>query len=211
MSDKTTDEIELQFIGAAGIVTGSKTFIQTPHRKILVDCGLFQGKKSERKLNKVKKLPFRPAELDVIILTHGHLDHSGYLPVLVKKGYKGAIHATHPTKDITEVILYDSAKIQEEDAAAANKRREHGRKPRKPLYKAKHVNQTIEQFKTHAADEWVEIAKDLRFRFTKSGHILGSASVELEVEGKTFLFSGDIGQRSPLILDPPARSKKQTT
>ncbi|GHA59474.1 MBL fold metallo-hydrolase RNA specificity domain-containing protein [Pontibacter akesuensis] len=208
MAHNENHQVQLQFLGAAGTVTGSKTYLQTNKYKILIDCGLFQGGKSERKLNKLDKLPFAPSELDAILVTHGHLDHTGYLPVLVKKGFKGPIYATHPTKEIAEVILHDSAKIQAEDTAAANKRRDQSRKPRKPLYKTKHVNKTISLFETHPDKEWVELGNRVKFRFLKSGHILGSASIELEVNGKIFLFSGDVGQRAPLILDAPVRSKK---
>ncbi|RDV13980.1 MBL fold metallo-hydrolase [Pontibacter diazotrophicus] len=200
---KDKPSVQLQFIGAAGTVTGSKTLVQTAKRKLLIDCGLFQGNKSERKLNKLRMLPFKPSELDAIILTHGHLDHCGYLPVMVKKGFSGPIYATTPTRDITEVILQDSARIQEEDAREANKRRSESKKPLKPLYREEHVNRTITLFQTHPANEWVQVDDDLRFRFQKSGHILGSAMVELEVEGHRFVFSGDVGQRVPLILDAP--------
>lgn len=195
--------MQLQFLGAAGTVTGSRTLLQTDKHKLLIDCGLFQGSKSERKLNKLKMLPFKPSELDAIILTHGHLDHSGYLPVMVKKGFSGPIYATTPTRDITEVILQDSAHIQEEDAKEANKKRSERKKPLKPLYRKKHVDRTMGLFQTYSDNEWVQLDEDLRFRFQKSGHILGSAMVELEVEGRRFLFSGDVGQRAPLILDAP--------
>ena len=195
--------VQLQFIGAAGTVTGSKTLLKTGKHKILIDCGLFQGNKSERKLNKIKHLPFNPVELDAVILTHGHLDHCGYLPVLVKKGFTGPVYATTPSRDITEVILQDSAHIQEEDAREANRKRSEGSKPLKPLYRQKHVNRTMELFQTYGDNEWVQLDDNVRFRFHKSGHILGSALVELEVEGHRFVFSGDLGQREPLILDGP--------
>lgn len=200
---KDKSPVQLQFIGAAGTVTGSKTLLKTNKHQLLIDCGLFQGNKSERKLNKVKTLPFKPSELDGIILTHGHLDHSGFLPVMVKKGFTGPIYSTTPSRDITEVILLDSAHIQEEDTKAANKKRSEKKKPLKPLYREKHVRRTMELFQTHEDNEWVQIDDELRFRFHKSGHILGSAIVELEVEGHRFVFSGDVGQRRPLILDSP--------
>lgn len=205
---KDNSSIQLQFLGAAGTVTGSKTLLKTDKYKILVDCGLFQGNKSERKLNKLKKLPFKPSELDAIILTHGHLDHSGYLPVLVKKGFTGPIYSTGPSKSITEVILHDSAKIQEEDTQEANKRRDASKKPLKPLYREKHVNRTMQIFETHPDREWIEINEEIKFRFLKSGHILGSASVELECQGKKIVFSGDVGQRTPLILNSPTRPQE---
>ncbi|ARS35027.1 MBL fold metallo-hydrolase RNA specificity domain-containing protein [Pontibacter actiniarum] len=198
--------VQLQFLGAAGVVTGSRTLLQIGDLKLLVDCGLFQGNKKERKLNKAKRFPFKPSELDAILLTHGHLDHSGYLPVLVKKGYSGPIYATAPTKDITEVILTDSAHIQQEDAKDLNQRRaEAGKKPVKPLYRPKHVRRTMELFQTYTDQEWVTLKEGVKFRFLKSGHILGSASIELVCDGKTYLFSGDIGQQEPLILDSPTR------
>ncbi|MFD2999220.1 MBL fold metallo-hydrolase [Pontibacter toksunensis] len=200
--------VQLQFLGAAGTVTGSKSLLQTDKHKLLIDCGLFQGNESERKLNKLKMLPFSPSELDAIILTHGHLDHSGYLPVMVKKGFKGPIYATTPTRAITEVILFDSAHIQEEEAKEANKNRSESKKPLKPLYKENHVHRTMSLFKTYSDNEWVRLDDDLQFRFQKSGHILGSAMVELEVAGRRIVFSGDVGQRAPLILDPPSSIDK---
>ncbi|MCC9137422.1 MBL fold metallo-hydrolase RNA specificity domain-containing protein [Pontibacter silvestris] len=205
---KENASIQIQFLGAAGTVTGSKTLLKTDKYKILIDCGLFQGNKPERKLNKLKKLPFKPSEVDAIILTHGHLDHSGYLPVLVKKGFTGPIYATTPSKSITETILHDSAKIQEEDTQEANKRRSQARKPLKPLYREKHVNRTLQLFETYADKEWIVLNEEVKFRFIKSGHILGSATVELECQGKRFVFSGDIGQRMPLILNAPMRPQE---
>ncbi|MBF9255594.1 MBL fold metallo-hydrolase [Pontibacter sp. 172403-2] len=200
--------IRLQFLGAAGVVTGSKSFLQVDDCKILIDCGLFQGSKSERKLNKVKQLPFSPADLNAVILTHGHLDHSGYLPVLVKKGFAGPVYATAPSRDITEIILKDSAHIQEEDAKEINERRARaGKKPVKPLYRQKHVSRTMALFEIFQDEEWISIDDVLRFRFHKSGHILGSATIELECLGQTIVFSGDIGQQAPLILDSPARPR----
>ncbi|QCR21903.1 MBL fold metallo-hydrolase RNA specificity domain-containing protein [Pontibacter sp. SGAir0037] len=200
------EKVQLRFLGAAGVVTGSKTLLQTVNYKILIDCGLFQGNKSERKLNKVKHLPFQPAELDAIIITHGHLDHCGYLPVLVKKGFRGPIYATAPTCDITETILHDSASIQEEDTREKNRRREQkGKKPVKPLYRSKHVDLTMELFQNCQENEWVQVKEDVKLRFQKSGHILGSASIELQCQNRTFIFSGDVGQQMPLILDAPHR------
>lgn len=208
MSD-TTAPVQLRFLGAAGVVTGSKTLLQTEGFKILIDCGLFQGNKSEKKLNRMKELPFNPSELDAIILTHGHLDHCGYLPVLIKKRFAGPIYATAPTCDITEVILRDSASIQEEDTRERNKRREQrGKKPLKPLYRDKHVDRTMALFESCEEDTWTEVKDKLKFRFLKSGHILGSASIELECQGRTFVFSGDVGQQMPLILDSPKRFNK---
>lgn len=195
--------VQLQFLGAAGTVTGSKTLLQTDKYKLLIDCGLIQGDNSEQKLNKVKMLPFNPSELDAIFLTHGHLDHSGYLPVMVKKGFKGPIYATTPTRDITEVILIDNVRILEEDTIEANKRGSESQRPLKLLYREKHVQRTMSLFETYSDNEWIQLDESLRFRFQKSGHILGSAMVELEVAGRRFVFSGDVGQRAPLILDAP--------
>ena len=133
---------KLTFLGGAGTVTGSKTLVETSSYKVLIDCGLFQGLKELRNLNRTS-LTIDPSKIDAIILTHAHLDHCGYIPVLVKNGFKGAIHCTSPTADLTEIILKDSAKIQEEDAARANKYHYTRHKKAKPLYTQEDVKQSL--------------------------------------------------------------------
>ena len=129
---KTKNEITLQSLGAAGTVTGSKHLLRTPELTVLVDCGLFQGLK-ELRLKNWDKLPVNPSEIDVMILTHAHLDHCGYIPLFVKNGFKGKIYMTPPTHDLAQIILRDSAKIQEEDAARANQYGYAKHKPALPL------------------------------------------------------------------------------
>ncbi|MFD2244715.1 MBL fold metallo-hydrolase RNA specificity domain-containing protein [Pontibacter ruber] len=203
----TSSSVQLRFLGGAGTVTGSKILVKTDKYQILIDCGMFQGLKQLRLLN-WQKLPINTEELDAIILTHGHLDHCGYLPVLVKNGYNGPIYATTPTRDVTEIILRDSAKIQEEDAAEANRKGFSKHHPAKPLYSLPDVDLTMPLFETHDDNEWVIINEDFKFCFRKSGHILGSAIVELRCQGRKFVFSGDLGRRTPILMDPPVFIKE---
>ncbi len=204
---QATNPVQLQFLGGAGTVTGSKILLKTAKYQVLIDCGLFQGLKELRLLN-WKKLPIEVEMLDAIILTHGHLDHCGYLPVLVRDGYDGPIYATPPTRDITEIILRDSARIQEEDAAQANKGGYSKHHPAVALYTEEDVEYTMPLFKTVTDGKWVKINEDIAFRFGKNGHILGSAIIELHCEGRKIIFSGDLGRRNPLILEPPVRLKE---
>jgi metallo-beta-lactamase family protein len=171
---------------------------------VLIDCGLFQGLKQLRLLN-WQKLPLDVEQLDAVILTHGHLDHCGFLPVLVREGYSGPIYATPPSRAIAEIILRDSARIQEEDAAQANAGRYSRHAPAKPLYTEHEVAYTMPLFVPIEDEQWVTINEDFEFRFRKNGHILGSASIELNCQGRKIVFSGDMGRRLPLLLEPPVR------
>ncbi|TPE45855.1 MBL fold metallo-hydrolase RNA specificity domain-containing protein [Pontibacter mangrovi] len=194
--------VQLKFLGGAGTVTGSKILVRTERHSVLIDCGMFQGLKQLRLLN-WEKLPLNYDELDAVILTHGHLDHCGALPMLVKNGYDGPIYATLPTRDVTEVILRDSARIQEEDALQANEGGYSRHHPARPQYTEEDVDRTMPLFETHDDNEWVIINEDFKFCFRKSGHILGSAMVELVCQGRKFVFSGDLGRRRPLLMEPP--------
>ena len=187
-------------------MTGSKILLKTSRHQVLIDCGFFQGLKQLRLLN-WEPLPLHIEELDAVILTHGHLDHCGYLPVLTKNGYAGPIYATPPTRDVAEVILRDSARIQEEDASQANAGGYSKHHPAKPLYTERDVDRTMPLFETHDDAEWVIINEDFKFCFRKSGHILGSAIVELKCQGRKFVFSGDLGRRRPLLMEPPVPVK----
>lgn len=200
------EKVKITFLGGAGTVTGSKTLIEVGGKTILVDCGLFQGLKGLRELNR-KPFPIKPSKIDAIILTHAHLDHCGYLPVLVRDGFKGLIHCTTPTQLLTEIILADSGKIQEEDAERANKYGYTKHKEAKPLYTAKDAAMVHSYFSSHGYDEWVIIDAGIKFQFVNAGHIIGSAMVELKVNGKTIFFSGDIGRKDPLLLYPPKKVK----
>lgn len=202
-----TPRIKLTFLGAAGTVTGSKTLVEVDGKRILIDCGLFQGLKDLRELN-WSDFPIDPKTIDAIVLTHAHLDHCGYIPVLVKKGFKGPIHCTQPTVDLTEIILKDSAKIQEEDAERANKHNYSKHTKAEALYTVKDVMVCLPLFVGHQLNEWVIINEHFKFEFLNSGHILGSAFVNAKIVDKKVLFSGDIGRSNPLLLYPPKHVKE---
>lgn len=193
--------MKLTFFGGAGTVTGSKILLETAHKKILIDCGLFQGLK-ELRLKNWDALPLNINELDAVFLTHAHLDHCGYLPVLVKNGFSGKIYCTPATKDLTKIILLDSAKIQEEDARRANLHKYTKHSPAKPLYEVKDAEAVFSHFETFETAVWHALDDEIQFKFLNSGHILGSVFVLLKVNGKTILFSGDIGRKIPIILHP---------
>lgn len=195
---------KLTFLGAAGTVTGSKTLLEADGMKILIDCGLFQGLKQLRDLNRA---PFiiDPSKIDAIILSHAHLDHCGYIPVLVKKGFNGDIHCTDATYDLTEIILKDSAKIQEEDADRANRYHYAKHAVAEPLYTSKDVEETLSLFVKHDFNQWVKLSPNIQFELLNNGHILGSAFVNLDVHSRKIVFSGDIGRMKPLLMYPPKK------
>ncbi|MES2555755.1 MAG: MBL fold metallo-hydrolase [Bacteroidota bacterium] len=192
----------VQFLGAAGTVTGSKYLLEYAGKRIMIDCGLFQGLKELRERNWLP-LPIDAATVDCVLLTHGHLDHVGYLPLLVKQGFRGKIHGTKPTLDITRLILLDSAKIHEEDAERANRYQYSKHHPAKPLYTSLEAERVFSFFQSELPDEWITIDPDISFRMRYNGHILGSVFIELKIAGKTIVFSGDLGRPDdPLLFDP---------
>lgn len=199
--------VKIHFLGAAGTVTGSKYLLDTGKRKIMIDCGLFQGLK-ELRLRNWEYLPIAASSIDAVLLTHGHMDHTGYLPRLVKYGFNGAIYGTYPTLDIAKIILNDSAKIQEQEAERANKEGYSKHSPAVPLYDLKDVENTIPYFKGVPPTQWLYLFEGIRARFQYNGHILGATYIELDVHGKRFLFSGDIGRTNDLLLYPPIKPKK---
>ena len=201
------NEITTHFLGAAGTVTGSKYLVDTGERKILIDCGLFQGLK-ELRLKNWEYPPVDVSEIDAVLLTHGHMDHTGYLPRLVKQGFKGAIFGTNPTLDIAKIILNDSAKIQEQEAERANKEGYSKHSPAEPLYTLNDVEKTVPRFKGIPPSQWLPILKDVKARFQYNGHILGATYIELDIHGKHFVFSGDIGRTNDLLLYPPLKPTK---
>ncbi len=196
------NEISIRFLGAASTVTGSKHFLKTPEANILVDCGLFQGLKSLRLKNR-DPFPVEIASIHTVILTHAHLDHCGYIPLLVKSGFKGKICMTPPTRDLAEIILLDSAKIQEEDAERENRSGLSKHNPSLPLYSIKDVERALKQFHIYGDNQWIKISDNIEFRFIRNGHILGSAFVQFSCYGKKILFSGDIGRAEDEIMSPP--------
>ncbi len=196
-----TDTLTLQFLGAAGTVTGSKTLVTANGQQLLVDCGLFQGYKNLRLLN-WEAFPFDPKQLDAVVLTHAHLDHSGALPLLVKQGYKGPIFATPSTIDVCNILLPDSARLQEEDAQYNNRHQSSKHKPALPLYTVEDADRALRQLVPLPFEEQIDAA-GLRVRLRSAGHIVGASSVELASASTTVLFSGDLGRPDDPIMQPP--------
>lgn len=200
-------KIKIHFLGAAKTVTGSKFLIETPDWNILIDCGLFQGEKKLRQLN-WEPLNIPAHKINCVLLTHGHLDHTGFLPRLVKDGFRGTIYGTHPTLDVAKIILLDTAKIQENEAERANEEGYSKHNPAKALYSIKDVEFTQRFFKGMPPAQWINLTPNIKYRFQYVGHILGATFVELEINGKRFVFSGDVGRKNDLILFPPVHPKK---
>ena len=192
----------ITFLGGAGTVTGSKYLINTGSHRILVDCGLFQGYKLLRERNWAP-FPVEPSDIDAVVLTHAHLDHSGYLPLLVKNGFSGPIISTHATLKLCGLILLDSGHLMEADARYANKRGFSKHKPALPLYDKSDAERSLGSFRTHGFNEAVEVTKDCTAMFRPAGHILGAATVELDCGGTRVVFSGDLGRyNDAMMVDP---------
>jgi metallo-beta-lactamase family protein len=200
-------DLSIQFLGGAGTVTGSKTLITSCDQRILVDCGLFQGLKELRLKNR-ERFPLAESSIDALLLTHAHLDHCGYIPLLVKNGFSGPIHCTKPTRQLAEIILMDSARIQEEDAERANRHVYTRHERAEPLYTVQDVVKAMELFVPHELHEWIVLHPEIRFQFINNGHILGSAFIELIINEKKIVFSGDIGRSHPMLLYPPKKIKE---
>ena len=194
--------LSLTFLGGTGTVTGSKYLIDTGTHRILVDCGLFQGYKLLRERNWAP-FPIEPRLIDAVVLTHAHLDHSGYLPLLVKNGFAGPIISTHATLKLCELILLDSGHLMEADARYANKRGFSKHKPALPLYDQNDAQRSLDSFKTNAFHETVQVTKDCSAMFRPAGHILGAATVKLDCGGTRIVFSGDLGRyNDATMIDP---------
>lgn len=209
MSGNRDRDPVLRCHGAAHGVTGSCYEIETPRARILVDCGLFQGSKSERALN-YGAFPFPPEAIDAVILTHAHIDHSGLLPKLVKQGFSGPIHTTRATIDLCSVMLPDAAHIQETEVEHLNRRNaQRGLPLVEPIYRLQDAAACMTLFRAQEYGEWTAVAEGLRVRFWNAGHLLGSASVELEIDldhqdtPMRLLFSGDIGPGHKLLQTDP--------
>lgn len=200
--------MEIQFIGAAKTVTGSMHLVRTETTTFLVDCGLYQGKRKEAfEINRHFDF-FDPAKINFVILTHAHIDHSGNLPTLVRKGFKGKIFSTFATRDLVTIMLKDSAHVQEMDVKYVNKKRERqGKNLFEPLYKQKDVNDTLKLFVGINYHHEIELTPDIKLTFVDAGHILGSAVSFLSINenGKEYKigFSGDLGRPNlPILRDP---------
>lgn len=194
--------IRINFLGASGVVTGSKFLIETSEKNFLIDCGMFQGLKELRELNWMD-LPVDVAAIDVVLLTHGHLDHTGYLPRLFKQGFRGHIIGTAPTLAIAAIILKDSAKIHEEEAEKANKEKYTKHKPALAYYTLKEAEDTIKLFQVEPEAKWIQLSEHISYRFQYNGHIIGATFIEIDINGKRFVFSGDIGRNNDYLLNDP--------
>ncbi len=197
--------------GAAGEVTGSCYLVETGNARVLVDCGMFQGSRRLKELNYIPP-SVEPDKIDAVVLTHGHLDHCGRLPLLVKGGYGGKIYGTTGTLDIARLILRDAAKIQEDDAEReSRKKAKAGQPPVRPLFTLEDAEQVFELFEPLAYNTWIEIASAVKIELVEAGHILGSSSVIMVADQngsrRRLVFSGDLGQwdmpinRDPALLD----------
>jgi metallo-beta-lactamase family protein len=199
--------MKIKFLGGAGTVTGSKTLVESNGIRILIDCGQFQGIKPLRELN-WEPLPILPNTIDFVLLTHGHLDHCGWLPRLVNQGFEGKIYCTSPTAAIAKLILLDSAKIQEEEAERANKEHYSKHEKAEPLYNVIQAEKVFPLFRVLKTNEEVLLDPEISAVFRNAGHIIGACSIELKLEGKTLIFSGDIGRDDDVLMFPPIKPKE---
>ena len=194
--------VTIGFLGAADTVTGSKYLVRHANHSLLLDCGLFQGYKQLR-LRNWHPLPVLPQEIDALVLTHAHLDHSGYLPLLYKQGFSGPVYASAATRDLCRILLPDSGYLQEEDAAFANRHGFSKHKPALPLYTRQDALQCLPLIRTVSQHQVFEPIPGWRVTLSSAGHILGACSVLLEVAGRRILFSGDLGRPDDTIMNPP--------
>lgn len=197
----------IQFLGATGTVTGSKYLVEHDSRRILVDCGLFQGYKPLR-LKNWAPFPCDPATLECVILTHAHIDHSGYLPLLARNGFSGPVYCAEATRDLCEILLPDSGHLQEEEAGYANRRGFSKHEPALPLYTRENAERCLSLFRPLEFERELHLGGDLTLRLSPSGHILGSAFVALNTPRSSLLFSGDIGRSHDIVMPAPSRVEK---
>jgi len=192
----------LHFLGATGTVTGSKFLLEARERKLLIDCGLFQGYKQLRERN-WKPLPINPGDIDAVVLTHAHIDHSGYLPRLARYGFDGPVYATPATGDLCRYLLPDSGFIQEKDAEFANRHGFSRHRPARPLYTREDALHCLTLFRPVEFHQPVELFDGVRLTCTRAGHIPGAASLLLDIDGMRLLISGDLGHADSAIIPPP--------
>lgn len=199
--------MHIEFHGAARGVTGSRHLVSIGDKRILLDCGMFQGRRAEsNRLN--RQFGFEPADVDAVIMSHAHIDHSGALPSLVKHGFRGAVHSTLATADLLSIMLQDSANIQEHDVEYLNKRRKRrGEEPVEPLYTMRDANRALQHLEAHRYHRPVPVLPGVAVTFYDAGHILGSAVVKLDLEEgsnkRSLVFTGDLGRKHmPILRDP---------
>ena len=195
--------MKLTFLGAAGTVTGSRYLLDTGKKRLLVDCGLFQGYKQLRLRNWAPP-PVEPMSLDAVILTHAHLDHSGYIPRLAKEGFAGPVYCTRATLELCRILLPDSGHLQEEDASYANRAGFSKHRPALPLYTLQDAEDCLKQFEAVKVGSRFEPADGIHAEFRPAGHILGATFVRLEHRGVSVTFSGDLGRSGDALMKPPA-------
>ncbi len=196
----------LRFLGAAGTVTGSRFFVETPHARVLVDCGLFQGRKPLR-LRNWEPFPVDPGLLDAVLLTHAHVDHCGFLPALLRAGFRGRVFATRGTAELARIVLPDSGRLHEEDALHANRGGYSKHAPALPLYTEEDGEEAASRIEPLAFGGDTEVAPGVRAGFSHAGHILGAGSITLTLAGppeRRIAFSGDLGRPEHPLLRPPA-------
>ena len=192
----------IHFLGAAGTVTGSKFLVETGDARVLVDCGLFQGVKALRERN-WRTPPLQPGSLDAVLLTHAHIDHSGYLPRLCRQRFRGRVHCTSGTRDLLQILLPDAGYLQEEAARHANRGGYSRHHPAKPLYTREDTEASLRFLDAAEFSKPFSPAPGIRARFTRAGHILGSACLTLETATERITFSGDVGRPVDPIMNPP--------
>jgi metallo-beta-lactamase family protein len=193
--------MKLSFLGAAGTVTGSKYLLEHEGTKLLVDCGLYQGVKSLRLRNR-RALPVAPPEIDAVVLSHAHIDHSGHLPALARDGFSGPVYCSPPTRELCQILLPDAARLQEEEARYSNKKGTSKHHPALPLYTSEDAEAALKLLEAAEFGERTRVGP-FELRLIPAGHILGAASVEVACEGRTLLFSGDLGSSNDLLMRPP--------
>lgn len=198
----THDRPSLRFLGATDTVTGSRYLLESGGRRVLVDCGLFQGYKRSRERNRTP-FPVPPHTIDAVVLTHAHLDHTGYVPALVRDGFKGPVYATDGTTELCKLILPDSGYLQEEEAKYATHRGSASHSPALPLYTAADAVRSLNSFKVREFDDPLDLGGGMELTFVPAGHILGAAQVHVRFGSQSLHFTGDLGRSDDPFMYPP--------
>jgi metallo-beta-lactamase family protein len=201
--NSNTAEPTLTFWGAAAMVSGSMHLLEASNAQILLDCGLYQGRRDEAR-ERNSRFPFHPHLIDAVVLSHAHIDHCGNLPTLVRQGFTGPIYCTPPTRDLLRVMLADAAKIQEEEAAHLNIARNYAEPWVTPLYTHQDVDRALRQVLAVPYNRETPLGRGIAFRFSEAGHIIGSAAVHITAGPRSLTFTGDLGRRGLPLLKPPA-------